>query len=261
MITVPNKTNPSAAVVILTYNEEQVIAKTISNAQLYFKNVYILDSFSTDKTIEIARNFGAQVLENKFNNFASQRNFAITSLHKKFDWIFFLDADESIDEKLGENLKQATSQMPAKPIAYRMKRRNYFLGKKVNYAYGSDRQFRLFGRFGEMRYVGEVHEGVDLTNTDTCQLVGSIIHRDETTISELTTKMNRYTTLEIKRRKKHSLMRTVFQLATVPILTFMKTYIWRQGFLDGYRGFIIAGYSSIYKFVLISKQIEKLLQK
>lgn len=260
-MTAPNKTNTSAVAVILTYNEEQIIARTITNAHLYFDSVYILDSISTDKTKEIASNTGAHVLENKFDNFAAQRNFAITSLQEKFDWIFFLDADESIDEKLGESLKQAISQKPLKPIAFRMKRRNYFLGKKINYAFGSDRQFRLFGKFSELRYSGEVHEGVDLNNTDTHRLAGCIIHQDKTTISELTSKLNRYTTLEIKRRNTHSLMRMVFQLATVPVLTFLKSFIWRRGFLDGYRGFILACYSGMYKFVMISKQIEKLLQK
>jgi glycosyltransferase involved in cell wall biosynthesis len=260
-MTAPNKNKPLAAAVILTYNEECNIADTISNARLYFDTVFILDSFSTDKTVELATKAGARILENRFDNFASQRNFAIASLKDDFEWIYFLDADESIDGELGENLKQTISHTPDRQIAYRMKRQNYFLGKKIKYAFGSDRQFRLFGKFGQLKYFGEVHEGVDLTETDVRTITGYIIHKDKTTLTNHITKMNGYTSLEIQRRKTHSLKRTVFQLITVPFLTFLKTYIVRKGFLDGYRGFIIAWLASFYKLIMIGKQIEKIRQK
>ncbi|MEO9457672.1 MAG: hypothetical protein ABJE63_17015 [Lentilitoribacter sp.] len=131
----------------------------------------------------------------------------------------------------------------------------------MKYAFGSDRQFRLFGQFGHLKYFGEVHEGVDLTKTNVRTLPGRIIHQDRATLSHMIKKMNSYTTLEVKRRKTHSLARTVLQLITVPIRTFLKIYFLRRGFLDGYRGFIIAWLASTYKLVIISKQIEKILQE
>lgn len=251
---------PTAIAVILTYNEEKLIADTVKNARTIFKNVYVLDSFSTDNTVSLAIAAGANVIENKFLNFSAQRNFAIEQLETKYNWLFFLDADEEISPTLGENIIQIINRFPVGPCAYKMKRENVFLGKVLKYAAGKDFQTRLFGNFENLRYSGEVHEGVVSSKLNRTIVSGCITHKDTNSISQLFEKTNKYTSVDVFKKKRFSTFYLVLQLLFVPTFRFLKSYIKRCGFLDGYRGFIFSSFAAIYKFVLITKQIERNLK-
>lgn len=135
------------------------------------------------------------------------------------------------------------------------------MGEPLKYVSRKDRQTRLFGQFKDLRYSGEVHECVGLSGYDNLKISGRIIHSDTASLSKIFAKTNNYTTLEVEKKKRYSKPASVIRLLSVPIRTFLKAYILRLGFLDGYRGFIWAGNSAIYKFILISKQIEDNLKK
>lgn len=256
----PNDKSAKAIAVILTFNEESRISQTVKNAMQTFNTVCVLDSFSSDRTVEIAEGAGAHIISNKFVNFAAQRNFAINAFKNDYDWLFFLDADEEIEPELSQNLKVFLDQAPEKPIALKMKRKNFFLGETLNHVAGKDYQTRLFGKFDDLKYVGEVHEGIAAPQLDRQTIEGHIIHNSYETISDLFEKTNKYTSLEVSKKKSYSTKILIVRLLFLPSLTFFKSYFLRKGFLDGYRGFIYASFMAIYKFVLISKQIEKNLK-
>ncbi len=252
-----NDKRAKAIAVILAFNEASRISQTVENAKQTFNTVCVLDSVSNDQTVEMAKAAGAQIISNKFVNFAAQRNFAIDAFKNDYDWLFFLDADEEIEPELSQNLKVFLEQIPEKPIALKMRRKNFFLGKMLNHVAGKDYQTRLFGKFGELKYVGEVHEGIATPELERQTIEGHIIHNSYETITDLFAKTNTYTSLEVSKKKSYSTKILIVRLLFLPSLTFFKSYFLRKGFLDGYRGFIYASFMAIYKFVLISKQIEK----
>lgn len=253
--------NSKAAAVILTFNEEQNVANAVTNASQYFQSVYVLDSLSTDNTVQTAKKAGATIFENKFEDYASQRNVALEKLKDNYDWIFFLDADEELNEELGQNIKHITSQVPSEQIAYEMKRINHFLGQPLNYTVGPDYQTRLLGRFKALEYFSKVHERLNLQKEQIRKVDGHIIHKDVSNMHYLLNKTNNQSDLEVEQRKLYSLPRSVFRLLTVPIRTFLSHYLMKKGFLDGYRGFLYSYHKGVYRAVIISKQIEKHLQE
>lgn len=252
---------PKAAAVILTFNEELNIANSVASASKFFETVYVLDSLSTDNTVSYAKDVGAEILENPFEDYASQRNYALEKLKENYDWVFFLDADEEIDDELGENIRQTTLNNPTHPIAYEMKRINHFLGAPLNYTVGPDYQTRLLGRFETLEYFSKVHERLNLERDQIQKISGAIIHKDVSNMHYLMNKTNNQSDLEVEQRKLYSLPHSVFRLLNVPIRTFLSHYVMKRGFLDGYRGFLYSYHKGVYRAVIISKQIEKHLQK
>ena len=229
-----NHKRDKAIAVILAFNEENRISQTVKNAKQTFNTVCVLDSVSNDQTVEMAKAAGAQIISNKFVNFAAQRNFAIDAFKNDYDWLFFLDADEEIDQELSQNLKVFLEQIPEKPIALKMRRKNFFLGKMLNHVAGKDYQTRLFGKFDELKYVGEVHEGIATPELERQTIEGHIIHNSYETITDLFAKTNKYTSLEVSKKKSYSTKILIVRLLFLPSLTFFKSYFLRKGFLDGY---------------------------
>jgi glycosyltransferase involved in cell wall biosynthesis len=121
----------NVSVIILTYNETENIARAIQNTVEWAKEVVVLDSFSEDNTTIIAKSLGAKVFQRKFDNYASQRNYAIQEIKLENEWVFFLDADEY----LSDELKEEISSELKKPLAdgYYIKRRYYFNGKWIRW--------------------------------------------------------------------------------------------------------------------------------
>jgi glycosyltransferase involved in cell wall biosynthesis len=119
------------SVIILTYNEAENIERSIRNTISWAHEVIVLDSYSTDNTVEIAISLGAKVVHRKFDNYSAQRNYAIKEIHLETDWILFLDADEFLS---GDLKKEINSEL-ANPTAdgYYLKRRFYFDGRWVRW--------------------------------------------------------------------------------------------------------------------------------
>lgn len=124
-----NKCN--VTVVILTFNEEENISRALNNTISWAHQVIVLDSYSEDNTVEIAKSLGAKVVQREFDNYSAQRNYAIQEIQIETDWILFLDADEY----LSIELKQEINAELDKPMAegYYIKRRFYFNGKWIRW--------------------------------------------------------------------------------------------------------------------------------
>jgi len=135
--------------IILTHNEEKHIRRCVSNAQKFSKRVFLVDSFSTDKTKEIAESMGAIVYQNKWeNNHAKQFNWGLQNLPITTEWVFRLDADEYLSDDLVEELNKMIPTIPHKISGIVMERKMIFLGKVINRGNVQWNMLRLF-RYGK----------------------------------------------------------------------------------------------------------------
>ena len=100
------------AIIILTHNEEKNIAQALQSVQSWTKQMFVLDSFSSDRTLEIAQTYGAICCQHRFNSFDEQRNYALEQLPISTEWVFFLDADERITEELRQELSDLLASKP-----------------------------------------------------------------------------------------------------------------------------------------------------
>jgi len=224
------------SVVIISKNEEKFIADAVKSA-LFADEVLVLDSGSTDETCSIAKNLGAKVMHQDWLGFGMQKNKAVELASN--DWIFVLDSDERITLELqSEILSTLNNPMTD---GYHVARLNNFFGKYIKYCgLYPDYSIRLFnrakGRFNNVT----VHESVQIQGT-TVKLKNHMLHLAFDTVSEFTNKQRKYATLS---QKKKNLIKAFIS----PIWTFLKIYIFRLGFVEGWRGFVIAKVYAQYTF-------------
>jgi glycosyltransferase involved in cell wall biosynthesis len=234
---------------IITYNEERNIVRAIESLRCA-DEIIVVDSGSTDRTVELARNLGATVVESSWPGYAKQKNVAAEWASN--DWILSIDADEAISEGLEAELWQIKKNCP-KYDAYTMPRLAKYLGQWIFHSgWFPDRKVRLYHR-AKAKWTGEyVHESVEVTGT-TGHLDGRILHYTCDSLSEHLRTLDRYTTLaaeQIVDQKRHiSYGRLVFE----PIWTFINTFVFKLGFLDGLEGLAIAYMAAFYNFLKYAK--------
>jgi len=224
------------SVVIISKNEEEFIADAVKSA-LFADEVLVLDSGSTDSTCAVAQQLGAKVLHQDWLGFGAQKNKAVNLA--KNNWVFVLDSDERITAKLQSEIL-STLQEPTAD-GYHTARLNNFFGKDIRYCgLYPDYSIRLFnrqkGKFNDVT----VHESVQILGA-TAKLKNHMLHLAFNTVSEFTDKQRKYAELS---QKKKNLIKAFFS----PIWTFLKIYIFRLGFVEGWRGFVIAKVYAQYTF-------------
>ena len=234
---------------IITYNEEQNLPRAIESLRCC-DEILVVDSGSSDRTVEIAEKFGARVVEANWRGYAGQKNYA--SDQATYDWVLSIDADEALSEDLEGEIWQLKKKGPDRD-AYTVPRLAQYLGKWILYSgWYPDRKIRLFDR-RKARWVGEyVHESV-VSEGVVGALNGNLLHYTCGSLSEHLKTMDRYTTLaaeEVVARKKHVGYR---HLLVDPPWTFFKTYVMQRGFLDGVEGLTIAYMAAFYTFLKYAK--------
>ena len=121
------------SVLILTYNEEQNIATCVQSVR-WCDDVVVFDSFSTDRTVEIAKSFDARVIQRKFDNWAAHQNWANENIAFKHQWVFYLDADERMTDELRIEIQAIAGCSNEERVAFYCGRRNYFCGRWIKHA-------------------------------------------------------------------------------------------------------------------------------
>ena len=224
------------SVVIISKNEEKFIADAVKSA-LFADEVLVLDSGSTDNTYTIAQQLGAKVLHQDWLGFGAQKNKAVELASN--DWVFVLDSDERITAELQSEILSTLQDPNAN--GYYIARLNNFFGKYIRHCgLYPDYSVRLFNRQKGMFNNVPVHESVQIQgNTD--KLKNHMIHLAFDTVEEFSNKQKKYAALS---QKKKNLIKAFFS----PIWTFLKIYIFRLGFVEGWRGFIIAKVYAQYTF-------------
>ncbi|MCX8069566.1 MAG: glycosyltransferase family 2 protein [Thermodesulfovibrionales bacterium] len=229
------------SVAIITKNEEDRIEDCLKSLS-FADEIVILDSESTDRTVEIARRYKCNVYVEKWEGFGSHKNKAIAKCQNK--WILILDADERIPKETADKILKILLSPDAD--AYSFPRKNYFKDKWIRYSgWWPDRVVRLFNKDKSIMKDLLVHESV-ITTGKIIDLDTPIIHKSVRDIEHIINKVNLYSSLGandlFNKGKKVSLM-TVF-LKT--IAAFLKLYVIKRGFLDGYEGFVISYSHSVY---------------
>lgn len=236
-------------VIILTYNEERHIKECIVSAKLA-DEILVIDSGSKDKTVFIAKEAGARVINHPMNEgFAAQRNFALEQTTN--EWVMFLDADERITPSLAEEIMAVLAD-PEKIVAFKIPRCNHFMGKWVkNCGWYPDYSFRLMQK-GKVSYIGLVHEHLQVDGA-TGELKQPFIHFTYNSIEQYLEKLNKYTSLAALDMKNRGKKVNLIDIALRPPLTFFKMFLLRKGVLDGITGLIICLLSSFYVLIKYSK--------
>jgi glycosyltransferase involved in cell wall biosynthesis len=224
-------TNP-LSVVIITRNEENYIEDAIKSAQ-FADEIIVLDSGSTDETCNIAKNLGVKVEKKDWLGFGAQKNYVVDLA--SFNWVFVLDADERISKKLKKEINKVLESPSFN--GYLVPRLNWFFGKSIKTCgLYPDFSIRLFnknkGRFCDV----PVHESVILKGK-AGKLKNHMHHLAYESVDEFIRKQKKYSGLSNKKKN-------IFKALFSPLWVFFKIFFIKLGFLDGWRGFIIAkGYA------------------
>lgn len=147
-------TSNPVTVIVLTYNEEANIGACLDSLQDFTDEVFVVDSFSTDATLKIARNYTEKIYQNLWNDWATQRNWALDHLPLSHEWILFLDADELLTPDFSAELEQQLATAPPALAGFNVHFKFFFLGRPLRFAYESPPVVRLVRR-GRGRWQGE----------------------------------------------------------------------------------------------------------
>lgn len=243
------------SVAIITHNEEDNLARTLDSVR-FADEIVVVDSGSTDRTVEIAKSFGAKVFSEVWKGFARQKNSAIDRCVGT--WVLSLDADEELTTELQAEIRgmlETDTQTTPLVDGYRLRLRHVFLGRWMRYGgYYPDVKLRLFRRVtssGVAHFTDRpVHESVTVTGrVETMK--HDFLHHGYPNLEIYLEHMNRYSTLGArlvaeKGKVSRSWPAFFWNVALVPKLTFLWNYIFRLGFLDGREGLLLHLYHSAY---------------
>lgn len=196
--------------------------------------IIVVDSGSTDDTVELARRRGARVLQREWLGFGPQKQFAVDAA--SHDWVLCVDADERVSRELRE---QIVSELKApRGFVYAIPRRNRFLGRWLRHGEGyPDWSVRLFHRAHARWGTEPVHEKV-VSRSRVLKLSGDLLHDSAETLEKYLDKQNRYTSLQAEAMYAEGRRANTLQLTISPVLRFFKYYVLRLGFLDGVPGLV-----------------------
>jgi glycosyltransferase involved in cell wall biosynthesis len=246
---------PTLSIAIITCNEETNIRRTLESVK-WADEIVIVDSGSTDKTVEICREYTDKVFHQDWLGFASQKNLAIDKTGG--DWILSLDADEPIEAPLAEEIRTIISSKKTHD-GYWIPRKTFFLGKQIRHGgWYPDYNLRLFrkhkGRFEQRA----VHEAIKVQGT-----VGrtryAIEHLAYPDITSYMSSINKYSSLAVTVMAKKgigSFKTSPVNIMLRPVFTFLLKYFFRLGFLDGKHGLVLNLFHSYYVFAKYAKAWE-----
>lgn len=220
--------------IIPTFNEEDSIQRALDSVQ-FADEIIVIDSYSTDRTVEIVRRSNAVLLQRKFDDFSSQKNFAIQ--HATYDWVFLLDADEEVPQHLEKEIVEKTNETTEEKAFY-IYRKFFFKDKKLNYSgWQRDKVIRLF-RKEFSTYQGKVHEEI-VVQGKLGYLKNKINHYSYVDYERYKSKLKKYAHLQAEELYDKKSFVTLFHLLLKPPIRFLIQFFWKRGFLDGVNGFVI----------------------
>lgn len=244
------------SVTILTKNSAATLKKCLLSLS-GFPEVILYDTGSTDETLSIAREFPhVRICQGFFDGFGTTHNRA--SALATHDWILSLDSDEALTPALAQEI---LSLKLDSSCVYKIRRHNFFNGKRIRYCGGWDPDFvvRLFSRKTATFTEAKVHEKVITDNLKTVRLQNPLLHTPYLQISDFLTKMQNYSTLfaQDKKQKKRA---GVGSALLHSFWAFFKSYILKRGFLAGNEGLIISlynGHTALYKYLKLFEVAEQ----
>lgn len=230
---------------IITLNEEDKIRQVIKSLKGLADEIIVVDSGSTDKTWAIVKDLGARAYYRKFDNFANQKNWAVSKA--KGDWILAVDADEEIPVNLTEEIKEAVKSNHY--AGYLIPRRNFIFKKEIKYSRWSPDTHIWLWKKDCGKWVGDVHEEV-VVSGEVGLLKNSKIHNSHNTVSDFMKANNLYSALEARSLLKNNVKFSFVKMFWKAFFEFFIRFFYKKGFLDGKHGFILAYIMGIYKLTV-----------
>jgi len=222
--------------IIPTLNEAINIEAAIKSVS-FADEIIVIDSYSTDDTVKLAKKHQVKIISRVFDDFSSQKNYAISKA--KYNWIYILDADERVTPALLQELLEVAKN-PDGFVGFNIYRAFYFAGKKLNYSgWQHDKAIRLF-RKDSCKYNGKlVHENI-VTNGKVGFLKNKLEHFSYRSFDHYIEKLNKYATLQAKMLFSEGKKATLFYILVKPPMRFLIQYFVKLGILDGFRGFMVS---------------------
>jgi len=228
---------PKISAYIIAYNEEDKIEDALKSIT-WVDEIVVADSHSRDRTAEISRLYTDKVVQIDFEGFGKLRNDAVA--YCSHEWIFSLDTDELCTPDAKEEIIRIIND-PGAADAYLVPRWNLFMGRRIRYSgwYPNYRQPQLF-RKGKMRYTEDlVHEGY-VINGRLGHMKSAILQKPFRNLSQTLEKMDRYSTLGAQKLLRRGVQGSMWKALLHGVWAFLRLFVLRLGFLDGWPGFVIA---------------------
>lgn len=235
---------------IITYNEENNIQRCIESLLPVVDEIVVVDSLSTDKTVEIAESLGAKVIPQKFLGHIQQKNLAIEKT--SFDYVLSLDADEALTPDLQNSILKVKGNWQGE--GYSFNRLTNYCGKWIKTCgWYPDVKLRLFEK-GKGEWQGlNPHDEFRLFNTKPQHIPGDLLHYSFYTVDQHLKQIDYFSTIGAKALYEKEKKGSFFKMIINPVAMFFKSYIIKRGILDGKYGFLISWYSAGEKFKKYSK--------
>ncbi|QJW90743.1 glycosyltransferase family 2 protein [Spirosoma taeanense] len=271
------------SVIILTHNEEKHIARCLQSLHPFTDKIFIVDSFSTDRTVEIARSLGAVVTQNPWVNYATQFNYGITNNPFQTTWLMRMDSDEYVLPELAAEINQRLPDLPADVSGIYVKRRVLFFGHWIRHgAYYPIWLLRLWRRDQGICEETWMDEHIKLSQGKTIQFQNDLVDHNLNNLTWWTQKHNNYAIREVidllninynfdetqrvepklfgsqeQRTRYFKIQYASLPLFTRPFLYFFYRYFIRLGFLDGQKGLMWHFLQGLwYRFLVDAKLFE-----
>jgi len=281
-----NSTKVPVSLVVPCKNEEANIERCLDSVP-WVGEAFVVDSQSSDRTVEIAEELGAQAVQFDYQGgWPKKKNWALENLPFSNDWVLILDADECLPAEAEDEIRKIVENSDQPNAGYWINRRYFFMGRPLKYAYFPNWNLRLFKhRIGRYEKITEndtdsgdheIHEHVVVEGT-TGKMNAIMDHHAFPTIESFVEKHNRYSNWEAVvestcKDDPHSLqndqvkgkrrLRRIFRMLPFrPTLRFLYIYIWHKGFLDGWPGYVFARLHGQYEFLSVIKAQEYLRRK
>jgi glycosyltransferase involved in cell wall biosynthesis len=242
--------HPPISILLPTFNNANSVRETLESVK-WADEILVVDSFSTDETVAICREYGARLLQHEYINSAKQKNWAAPQC--RHEWVLQIDTDETLEPGAREEIEAAIASCPADVHAFRLPRRNHVLGRWLRRCgIYPDYQMRLFRRDQGRWIEREVHAHVVVPG-EVRTLKHHVMHYGMPSISKQLRNLDRYTRYEADELRKQGIRFRWSRVVVRPWLVFLHRYFWLRGFLDGWRGFVLCSYLAIYAFLSQAK--------
>jgi len=263
------------SVLILTLNEEQNLPACLESVR-WSDDIVVLDSFSADRTVEIARAAGARVIQRKFDNWAAHQNWAMEHIKFKHPWVFYLDADERMTDELRQEISTIAVDPEENRVAFYCGRRNFLMGKWLKHSFRSDAIMRFF-KPTHVRFERLVNPTPVIAGPHGYLRSQFLHYNFSKGLTEWIAKHNQYALFEAmegvkilrgeaerpptlfskdKTLRRRALKYLAFRFPFRSSLRFLHLYVWRLGLLDGWAGLTYCRLMSFYEYMISIKMKE-----
>ncbi len=246
----------SISTCVITYNEENNIERCLKSVLPFSDEIVVVDSMSTDRTVERARAFTDRIFHQPFLGHVAQKNFALSKA--RFPWVFAIDADEEVSKELAAEILDLKREGFRGFDGFYVKRVSMYLGRWMKRGlWSGDWKLRLFKK-DRGKWSGiDPHDRVELLpGSRTCKMKGYLFHYVYRDLSHHLDTINRYTSM-ISSKKDMGPARAALYMLFSPITMFFKGYVLKLGFLEGIPGFIQAVTGAFYSFMKYAKLYER----